>query len=452
MAAKTVTQETAATALTGAELVRIVQGGASAKTTVADIATFVAGVPSFTQSGTGAVARTVQDKLQESVSVKDFGAVGDGVADDTAAITAADADTGKKFVPRGTYDTALAAGNLDGPYFGEGQIRDTSNSLRAPWFSAIKAAPSSFGDAASVSTAFNGDLSKNQIAMEHRITGAATLGQPTTGYVYRPEVMPIFGYLYNESGHNESTSGNGGRTGVAFQRVMVFQAGQGDAVAYNASAFVTGAKPGATSFLANPAAVLFNGDMTAGSAGVYLNPFELSLNDGGFDAACVGLVVNQSRTVGTGALGAYWSGLRVQSLGAQALDQFAGAVGKFKNGLDFAASSMDFGANQAAISLKQNQRIYFNNASANDVFSTVYNGDYIGYSSASSSLNFVAGGAAVLQLTAGQVTVATARFLANGAVTLSGLGNYADDAAAAAASVPISGIYRNGGILQIRVA
>ena len=33
----------------------------------------------FLQNGTGAVATTVQTKLQETVSVKDFGAVGDGV-------------------------------------------------------------------------------------------------------------------------------------------------------------------------------------------------------------------------------------------------------------------------------------------------------------------------------------------------------------------------------------
>jgi hypothetical protein len=43
----------------------------------------------FTQTGTGAVQRTVESKLQDVVSVKDFGAVGDGVADDTAAIQAA---------------------------------------------------------------------------------------------------------------------------------------------------------------------------------------------------------------------------------------------------------------------------------------------------------------------------------------------------------------------------
>ena len=57
----------------------------------------------FIQAGTGAVQRTVESKLQDVVSVKDFGAVGDGVADDTAAFSAASALGVSIYIPSGTY-------------------------------------------------------------------------------------------------------------------------------------------------------------------------------------------------------------------------------------------------------------------------------------------------------------------------------------------------------------
>ena len=57
----------------------------------------------FLQAGSGAVERTAQSKMRDTVSVKDFGAVGDGVTDDTAAFNAAVAASSAVYVPSGTY-------------------------------------------------------------------------------------------------------------------------------------------------------------------------------------------------------------------------------------------------------------------------------------------------------------------------------------------------------------
>jgi len=65
----------------------------------------------FLQSGTGTAATTVQVKLRESLSVLDFGAVGDGVTNDTAAFANAIAEawtTGKSvYVPAGDYKAKI---------------------------------------------------------------------------------------------------------------------------------------------------------------------------------------------------------------------------------------------------------------------------------------------------------------------------------------------------------
>jgi hypothetical protein len=73
----------------------------------------------FIQSGAGAVTRTGQAKLRDAVSVKDFGAVGDGVADDTAEIAAAlaalaTAGGGTLLFPPGTYLISAAISQLFG--------------------------------------------------------------------------------------------------------------------------------------------------------------------------------------------------------------------------------------------------------------------------------------------------------------------------------------------------
>lgn len=62
----------------------------------------------YIEAGAGAVLRTLQAKLRDTVSVKDFGAVGDGVADDTAAFIAALAAALNVYVPPGTYKITAA--------------------------------------------------------------------------------------------------------------------------------------------------------------------------------------------------------------------------------------------------------------------------------------------------------------------------------------------------------
>ena len=72
-----------------------------------------AGKLSFTQAGTGATARTVDSKLKDIVSVKDFGAIGDGTTNDIDALIAAH-NTGKtvEYVSGETYYVEPSIGNL----------------------------------------------------------------------------------------------------------------------------------------------------------------------------------------------------------------------------------------------------------------------------------------------------------------------------------------------------
>lgn len=63
----------------------------------------------FQQAGSGSVARSLQDKARDVVSVKDFGATGDGVTDDGPAIRRAYAAARNIVWPAGTYRMRFAS-------------------------------------------------------------------------------------------------------------------------------------------------------------------------------------------------------------------------------------------------------------------------------------------------------------------------------------------------------
>ena len=116
-------------------------------TAIAEIASDVAAsggsnLIGFLQAGTGAVATTVQAKLRESVSVKDFGAVGDGVADDTVAMATALAAVptgGSLLFPAGTYRGYLLIWRGDISILGDGsastkiKLPNSCPSITVPW-------------------------------------------------------------------------------------------------------------------------------------------------------------------------------------------------------------------------------------------------------------------------------------------------------------------------------
>lgn len=91
-----------------------------------DVIEAIAGVPiangtvigsdmvSYTPAGTGAQTSTVQAKLREVVSVNDFGAVGDGVANDTSAVQAAVTAAGNRRITgtRGPFAVTALSDNL----------------------------------------------------------------------------------------------------------------------------------------------------------------------------------------------------------------------------------------------------------------------------------------------------------------------------------------------------
>jgi len=305
-------------------------------------------------------------------------------------------------VPVGIYPTNIGFSVMPKSLAGPGQLQTAASNNMAPNYINQTAAPTSLGTPSSILTAFNGDLTNLNYTFGKSLTGSSSLGAPATGYEQDPECAALYGYMFNTSGHNQSTSTGDGRTGASMLHMSFSHGGQGDFFAYHTGGIVTSTLAGATSFLANPAIGALNGSMFAGATGSYLNMIELDAEDQGFQAAAIGAVFNFNRSVATSTLGEVWMGVRAQSSGSQAADVAYSLSGSWKRGLDVGAATLD--TNKAAITLSADQKQYLNSTQSGTVsWSQTVGTEWLGYNSSASSIDLVMKSVPAIQMT----TVAT---------------------------------------------
>ncbi|HDR9048751.1 TPA: hypothetical protein QDA94_002982 [Burkholderia vietnamiensis] len=274
--------------------------------------------------------------------------------------------------------------------------------------------PASVCTGGSYATGFACDLSNLDYAIGTNITGAATLGQPSTGYLIMPNMHSVYTYWSSTSGWNQSTSGADGRTGDGAFFTTVNQYGQGDAWGAFYNIFVSGAKPGASSWLANPAGAMIGGQNFAGANGVYLQGLgDINLNDNGFDVTGIAEILNLYRTNDAGALGTTWIGSRIQSSGTKKVDALYSGTGPSTFGLDL--SGMTGGS--GGIILPPNVGIYGNASNSGSFPNTVNPGNAeIVYSSSANAWQVLTGGAQQFNITSNNIN-------AQVPVTVSAAGN-----------------------------
>lgn len=347
-----------------------------------DFNQFIGGLPQATfPLGTGDQLYLLQNggsvKLPATTLLPTSGMTVAGLAAaNAAALTSANNALGPVFLPNGVYTTNLSE-VYPGSTWGLGQWVDGSGNRRAPWHYSITSAPTYTGGGfgSGITTVFNGDFTHVPFATEMFIQGASTVGTPSSGYMQQPpNQIPHYTDWFSNSGHNQSTTSNDGRTGQYVYATNLFFSGAGDASIIGGNIFVNGTATGtgAGGILANPAGVFIGGTIATLTAGNIIQVAQVTLLDNGVDAAGFGWNVTSNRSVSTGANGAWWYGYRSQSIGTagqvnSAVDVGYQAIGAHKIVLDtsFAVLPVSGDWQQAAATLASGQRIYLN-ATATD--------------------------------------------------------------------------------------
>ena len=328
----------------------------------------------FTQSGTGAVSRSVTSKLKDTVSVKDFGAVGDGVTNDTAAYLAAiSAAATSIYVPEGSYNClTLAPTSITKQLIGPGRTILGGDNATHPVknFAYVSGTPTTWSNVGDPAAAMSGEMvGKGGMAIQNYTAGANTAGQPTSGYVNRHDLGVINLNSVFNSGFNSSLSDTEGRTGVPQYTSYAIHLGKGDYFNYLAGGYVNNPDPNRNShWLADPALTCLAGGLSAVTPSCNLALIELQVQDGGNNITASGGTFHLYRTAAIPSPNTkkyLWQGLTVNSRGTVALDSLYQGTGLSRLGIDF--SSATFTDSNTALALKRGQSINFNSVNSSSI-------------------------------------------------------------------------------------
>jgi hypothetical protein len=308
------------------------------------------------------------------VSVKDFGAVGDGVADDTAAYLAANAAASTSiYVPEGEYlCSTLAPTNITKNIIGPGRTIFGGDYLPHPVrnFSSASTLPTSWSTVGNPALAMSGSqVGKNGIALQTYVYGTNTAGLEPTGYHNRQDLASINLNGVFSSGYNHSTTDTEGRTGVPNLSSYAVHAGKGDYFNFLAGGYINNPDPGRNShWLADPALTVLAGGLSTVTPSGNLALIELTAEDGGHAITGSGATFHLYRTAAIPSPNTkqyVWQGITANSRGAVALDSLFQGTGLSRIGLDF--SNTTFTDNNTAIALKRGQAVNFNSVNTDPI-------------------------------------------------------------------------------------
>jgi len=376
----------------------------------------------YLEGASGSVARTVASRLQELVSVMDFGAVGDGVHNEVPAFSLAQSNGEAVFIPSGSYNfsTAFDSGNLP---------------MVAMGATLIPQVPAT--------TFFRSYIDLGQKAITRQsIRGASEYSGTPTTYTYL-NTLSSFNILHNNAAGYQQyfTSDAGGRTSVPAIYINGNHVGYGDVPGVSVHlgvqrhpsyASISGSFTGANS------CVLFDGQSAAITSNVNVYGAEFHLIDNGNDrVAANGLVLDFNRTnsnpSNSGAYNTVWTGVRLQTSGTYPADSGLSINGLWNLGIDFSGATL---SNNAAIALKTNDRIYFGvpATSPPNWWASTLSSNYQSFDG--TKFNFVVNNVASLSVAGSIITSATPHLFIN-SIQFSSAGYISSTVGAAGSASPL---------------